>query len=30
LAVGGSILFLQGLAGYVRNIYTFITGKKID
>src|SRR4030042_4094968 len=30
LAVGGSILFLQGLAGYVRNIYTFITGNKID
>jgi TRAP-type mannitol/chloroaromatic compound transport system permease small subunit len=30
LAVGGSFLFLQGLAGYIRNIYTFITGKKID
>jgi TRAP-type mannitol/chloroaromatic compound transport system permease small subunit len=30
LAVGGSLLFLQGLAGYIRNIYTFITGKKID
>jgi TRAP-type mannitol/chloroaromatic compound transport system permease small subunit len=30
LAVGGSLLFLQGLAGYIRNIYTFMTGKKID
>jgi TRAP-type mannitol/chloroaromatic compound transport system permease small subunit len=30
LAVGGSFLFLQGLAGYVRNFYTFITGKNID
>jgi len=30
LAVGGSLLFLQGVAGYVRNIYTFITGRKID
>jgi TRAP-type mannitol/chloroaromatic compound transport system permease small subunit len=30
LAVGGSLLFLQGLAGYVRNIYTFVTGRKID
>jgi TRAP-type mannitol/chloroaromatic compound transport system permease small subunit len=30
LAVGGSLLFLQGLAGYVRNMYTFSTGKKID
>jgi len=30
LAVGGSLLFLQGLAGYIRNIYTFITGRKID
>jgi TRAP-type mannitol/chloroaromatic compound transport system permease small subunit len=30
LAVGGSLLFLQGLAGYIRNIYTFITGQKID
>ena len=30
LAVGGSFLFLQGGAGYVRNLYTFITGKKID
>jgi TRAP-type mannitol/chloroaromatic compound transport system permease small subunit len=30
LAVGGSLLFLQGLAGYVRNFYTFITGKNID
>jgi TRAP-type mannitol/chloroaromatic compound transport system permease small subunit len=30
LAVGGSLLFLQGLAGYIRNIYTFITGKTID
>jgi TRAP-type mannitol/chloroaromatic compound transport system permease small subunit len=30
LAVGGSLLFLQGVGGYVRNMYTFITGKKID
>jgi TRAP-type mannitol/chloroaromatic compound transport system permease small subunit len=30
LAVGGSLLFLQGLAVYVRNVYTFITGRKID
>jgi TRAP-type mannitol/chloroaromatic compound transport system permease small subunit len=30
LAVGGSFLFLQGLAGYVRNFYTFIMGKNID
>ncbi len=30
LAVGGSLLFLQGLAGYIRNIYTFVTGRKID
>jgi len=30
LAVGGSLLFLQGLGGYIRNIYTFVTGKKID
>jgi len=30
LAIGGSLLFLQGLGIYVRNAYTFITGKKID
>lgn len=30
LAIGGSLLFLQGVAGYVRNVYTFITGEKID
>jgi TRAP-type mannitol/chloroaromatic compound transport system permease small subunit len=30
LAVGGSFLFLQGLAVYVRNVYTFVTGRKID
>jgi TRAP-type mannitol/chloroaromatic compound transport system permease small subunit len=30
LALGGCLLFLQGLAGYVRNVYTFITGVKID
>ncbi|NWG02707.1 MAG: TRAP transporter small permease subunit [Syntrophaceae bacterium] len=30
LAVGGFMLFLQGLAGYIRNAYTFMTGKKID
>lgn len=30
LAVGGSLLFLQGLAGYIRNIFTFLTGEKID
>jgi TRAP-type mannitol/chloroaromatic compound transport system permease small subunit len=30
LAVGGSLLFLQGVAGYIRDIYTFVTGKKID
>ena len=30
LAVGGSLLFLQGVAGYIRDIYTFMTGKKID
>jgi TRAP-type mannitol/chloroaromatic compound transport system permease small subunit len=30
LAVGGSVLFLQGLAVYVRNVYTFVTGRKID
>ena len=29
LAIGGSLLFLQGLAGYVRNLYTFVTGRKI-
>jgi TRAP-type mannitol/chloroaromatic compound transport system permease small subunit len=30
LAVGGSFLLLQGAAGYIRDIYTFVTGKKID
>jgi len=30
LAVGGSLLFLQGVARYIRDIYTFMTGKKID
>lgn len=30
LAVGGSLLFIQGLAGYIRNIYLFLTGEKID
>jgi TRAP-type mannitol/chloroaromatic compound transport system permease small subunit len=30
LAVGGSLLFLQGVAGYIRDLYTFMTGKKID
>jgi TRAP-type mannitol/chloroaromatic compound transport system permease small subunit len=29
LAVGGSLLLLQGAAGYVRNVYTFITGREI-
>ncbi|MBN1103373.1 MAG: TRAP transporter small permease subunit [Deltaproteobacteria bacterium] len=30
LAVGGALLFLQGAAGYVRNVYTLITGEKLD
>jgi len=29
LAIGGSLLLLQGAAEYVRNVYTFVTGKKI-
>jgi TRAP-type mannitol/chloroaromatic compound transport system permease small subunit len=29
LAFGGSLLLLQGAAGYVRNVYTFMTGRKI-
>jgi len=29
LAIGGSLLLLQGAAEYIRNVYTFITGKKI-
>lgn len=29
LAIGGSLLLLQGAAEYVRNVYTFITGRKI-
>jgi TRAP-type mannitol/chloroaromatic compound transport system permease small subunit len=29
LAIGGFLLFLQGAAGYVRNLYTFITGRPI-
>lgn len=30
LAVGGSLLFLQGLAEYIRNLYILLTGEKID
>jgi TRAP-type mannitol/chloroaromatic compound transport system permease small subunit len=30
LAIGGFLLLLQGAAGYVRNLYFFITGGKID
>jgi TRAP-type mannitol/chloroaromatic compound transport system permease small subunit len=30
LAVGGFLLLLQGVAVYVRNLYTLITGGKID
>ncbi|NWF93948.1 MAG: TRAP transporter small permease subunit [Syntrophaceae bacterium] len=30
LAVGGSLLLLQGLAGYIRNFYTLLTGREID
>lgn len=29
LAIGGSLLLLQGAAGYVRNVYAFITGREI-
>jgi TRAP-type mannitol/chloroaromatic compound transport system permease small subunit len=30
LAIGGTLLFLEGAAIYVRNLYTLITGRRID